>query len=175
MIIDAHVHLPVVGEQRTYEQARETLLADLRRHGVDYAILIPDNIPDSCIGDFETCHRLFAHEPRVFLQYMLNIEDLAREGTAPLEQLMTERQIVAVKIVPGHDPFYPTGPRLDPAYALCQTHQVAMVIHTGWNSGHPEVRAITTRSTSSRSPAAIRRCRSSSPTSSGRRSTTATS
>ncbi len=58
MLIDAHVHLPVVSESRSYVQAKALLLEDLKKDGGDYAILIPDNLPGSSIGDVPTCLEL---------------------------------------------------------------------------------------------------------------------
>jgi predicted TIM-barrel fold metal-dependent hydrolase len=138
MIIDAHVHLPVVSERRTYEQAKRELLADLEKDQVSYAVLTPDNVANSPIGDVDTCLQLVADEPRL---YLLGTIDVERQGAAwlrRLETLLAQRQIVGIKIFPGHDPIYPTDPRLHLVYALCQAYRAPMVIHTGWNPGHPE-------------------------------------
>jgi uncharacterized protein len=139
LIIDAHLHLPTLSEERSAEQAKEILLGQLGRSGVDACILIPDNIPDSNIGDFDTCRRLFADVDNVFLLYMINIDQVEPDDIAYFESLIVSKQIVGLKIIPGHDPFYPNDPRLDPVYALCEAHQFPMMIHTGWNPGHPEV------------------------------------
>jgi predicted TIM-barrel fold metal-dependent hydrolase len=139
MIIDTHVHLPAVSQQRTYEQAKRIMLEDLDRHDVDYAILIPDNLPGSPIGDVATCLRLLEGEPRLFLLGTIDIQRQGQEWLDTLETLLARRAIVGMKIFPGHDPIYPTDPRLYPVYDLCQAYHAPMVIHTGWNSGHPEV------------------------------------
>ena len=147
MIIDTHIHLPVVSEQRSYEQAKGILLEDLDRHDVDYAILIPDNIRGSPIGDVATCLRLLEGEPRLFLLGTIDIERQGQEWLDTLETLLARRTIVgrtyrsSMNIFPGHDPIYPTDPRLYPVYDLCQAYHAPMVVHTGWNSGHPEVAA----------------------------------
>ena len=139
MIIDAHLHLPVVSETRTYAQAKKALLTDLEKHHIDYAILIPDNFPNSPIGDVDTCLKLVEGEPNLFLMGTIDIQCHGEAWIRKLETLIIERKIVGMKIFPGHDPIYPTDPRLFPVYALCQRYGVPMVIHTGWNSGHPEV------------------------------------
>lgn len=139
MKIDSHVHLPVATEKRTLEQAKHMLLSDLERHQIDYAIVIPDNIPGSSIGDVETCLSLLEGEDRL---YMLGTIDIQRQGQEWIEELgkmVEKRKLVGMKIFPGHDPIYPTDPRLSPVYAMCQTYNVPMVIHTGWNSNQPEV------------------------------------
>lgn len=138
MLIDAHLHLPVVSEQRTYEEAKRILLADLERDQVDHAILIPDNVPGSPIGDVDTCLKLIEGEAKLSLMGTIDIQCQGREWLDTLEKLITQRKIVGMKIFPGHDPIYPTDPRLSPVYALCAAHRIPMVIHTGWNSNHPE-------------------------------------
>lgn len=139
MIIDAHIHLPVISEKRTYQQAKELTLADLKKDQVSYAILIPDNIPDSEIGDVPTCQRLVKDTPELFLMGTIDIENQGSAWIGELERMMIQNQIVGMKIFPGHDPIYPTDPRLDPVYELCQENNTPMVIHTGYNPGHPEV------------------------------------
>ena len=147
MIIDAHVHLPAgegavyapAPEGQTYEQARDRLLADLRRDNTDFAILIPDNVPDSAIGDFDTGLALVEGHPNLFLLGTVDVERQGAEWLEYLRSLMARRRIVGMKIFPGFDPIYPTDPRLDPYYELCAEHQAPMVIHTGINPGHPEV------------------------------------
>jgi predicted TIM-barrel fold metal-dependent hydrolase len=138
MIIDAHIHLPVIPKTRSFELARRLLLADLRRDQIAYAILIPDNVAGSSIGDLETCLPLVEDEPQLFLLGTIDVERQGEEWLGYLETLIETHQIVGLKIFPGHDPVYPTDPRLSGAYALCQAHHVPMVIHTGWNSNDPQ-------------------------------------
>jgi uncharacterized protein len=139
MIIDAHLHLPVGPEYRTYGLAKAQLLEDLKKDQVDYAILIPDNIPDSPIGDVPTCLGLVKNTPELFLMGTIDIETQGQAWVEELGKLISQRRIVGMKIFPGHDPIYPTDPRLKPVYELCQTQGLPMVIHTGYNSAHPEV------------------------------------
>jgi len=106
---------------------------------VDYAILIPDNLPGSPIGDVPTCLELVKDTPELFLMGTIDIQTQGKEWVKELERMIIERQIVGMKIFPGHDPIYPTDRRLDPVYALCQAHDIPMVIHTGCNPRHPEV------------------------------------
>jgi predicted TIM-barrel fold metal-dependent hydrolase len=139
MIIDAHLHLPVVSEHRTYEQAKAQLLEDLKKDQVDYGILIPDNVSGSSIGDVPTCLDLVIDTSELFLMGTIDIQTQGQKWIEELERLISQRKIVGMKIFPGHDPIYPTDQRLNPVYDLCQARGVPLVIHTGWNSGHPEV------------------------------------
>ena len=139
MIIDAHCHLPVLTDEGTYEQAKRKLLCDLTLDGIDYAILIPDNIAGSPIGDVETCLTLVEGEQRLFLLGTIDVERQGQAWIQKLEDLIAGRRIVGMKIFPGHDPIYPTDPRLWPVYDLCQRFGVPMVIHTGQNPDDPDV------------------------------------
>ena len=138
MIIDAHLHLPVVSEERTYQQAKAQLLEDMHKDQVSYAILIPDNIPDSVIGDVPTCLGLVQDTPSLFLMGTIDIENQGSDWIKELHKMIIHNQIVGMKIFPGHDPIYPTDPRLDPVYELCHETDTPMVIHTGYNPGKPE-------------------------------------
>ncbi len=53
MIIDSHLHLPPRKKTGTYEDSKARLLGELKKNGVDYGIVIPDNIPKSSIGDLD--------------------------------------------------------------------------------------------------------------------------
>jgi hypothetical protein len=138
MIIDAHLHLPVVSDTRTYEQAKSLLVEDLKKDRVDYAILIPDNIPNSVIGDMPTCLELVKDTPELYLLGTMDIQTQDQAWFVELKDLLAEHRIVGLKIFPGHDPIYPTDTRLFPLYEMCEEYAVPMVVHTGWNSGHPE-------------------------------------
>jgi uncharacterized protein len=138
MLIDVHNHLPVLSGQQDLVKAKARLLADMEKDQVDIAILIPDNIPNSPIGDLDACLHLVENEPRVLLFGTIDIANQSEEWIAKLGSLLAQRKIIGMKIFPGHDPIYPTDPRFDPVYRLCQAHRVPMMIHTGWNSHHPE-------------------------------------
>ena len=98
MKIDSHVHLPVATPQRTLEQAKRLLLSDLDRHQIEYAIVIPDNIPGSSIGDVETCIGLLEGEDRLFMLGTIDVQRQGHEWIRELETMIIERRIVGMKI-----------------------------------------------------------------------------
>lgn len=140
MIIDAHTHLPPK-DGRSFEFQRSQYVADLHKDNVESAILIPDNIVGSGIGDLDTCIGLFAGSHQIHLVGTIDIQTQGQVWLDKLDRLLSQDKIVGMKIFPGHDPIYPTDPRLDPVYSLCVRHRRPMIVHTGWNSGHPEVAA----------------------------------
>ncbi len=138
MIIDVHTHLPAPEGMPLTEKRRQYLL-DLRRDDTDYAIVIPDTIKHSPIGDLDECLQLFAQDQNISLLGPVDPEGQDRAAVKRLDDLMRSGRIVGMKVFPGHDPFYPNDQRLDDAYSICSNHHLPLMIHTGWNSGHPEV------------------------------------
>lgn len=139
MIIDAHLHLPVVKKGSTFEKAKKKLLSDMKKNKIDYAIMIPDNLHGSNIGDLDVSLELIEGEKKLFLLGTIDIITDGKEWIDKLDSLFKKGKIKGIKIFPGHDPIYPTDKRLIPIYKLCIKHDYPIVIHTGWNSNHPEV------------------------------------
>jgi len=139
MIIDCHQHLPTMKEGRTLEDSRDILLQELERSSVDYAILIPDNMPVSEIGSLDEVLRLAENDKRLFVMGTIDIQKDQERQLQKLDSLFQARRIVGVKIFPGHDPIYPTDKRLLPVYELCVKHDLPIVIHTGANPKNPQV------------------------------------
>jgi len=143
MIIDSHLHLPIIKGKGSckgsFEQAKKKLLSDLKKNKIDYAILIPDNVLGSLIGDLSVCLELVKGTKKLFLLGTIYLPTQGREWIRKLDVLFKKGRIKGIKIFPGHDPIYPTDRRLIPVYRLCVKHGLPIVIHTGWNSNHPEV------------------------------------
>jgi predicted TIM-barrel fold metal-dependent hydrolase len=115
------------------------LLEELRRSRVDYAILIPDNIPKSDIGSMDEVLQIVKNDRQLFAMGTIDIQkrDYLSQ-TQKLDRLFQAGGIVAVKIFPGHDTIYPTDKRLLPVYDVCIKHDMPIMIHTGASLKHPE-------------------------------------
>ncbi|MEM3405469.1 MAG: hypothetical protein QW117_00635 [Candidatus Pacearchaeota archaeon] len=92
MIIDAHLHLPVVKKNSTFEQSKKKLLSDLKKNKIDYAILIPDNLHDSRIGDLDVCLELIKNEKKLFLLGTIDIRTEEKEWITKLGSLLQEKK-----------------------------------------------------------------------------------
>jgi hypothetical protein len=57
----------------TFEAKRDVLLQVLRANGIDYGIVIPDNVRESAIGSLQQCLTLFENDKRFFLVASVNI------------------------------------------------------------------------------------------------------
>jgi predicted TIM-barrel fold metal-dependent hydrolase len=138
MLIDTHEHLPEMKEGRTLEDSKEELLQELRKSNVDYAILIPDNVPHSKIGSLDELSALIEHDEHLFMMGTIDIQKDKEKHMQKLDHLFEIGRIVAIKIFPGHDTIYPTDKRLLPVYELCIKYDAPIVIHTGASSKNIE-------------------------------------
>jgi len=131
MIIDCHVHLPLSKTKGKFKDKKAKLLRDMERNGVDYAILIPDNLVGSSVGDLNTCLGLVENEKKLFLLGTIDVRKEGIESIRKLDFLFKKRKIKGIKIYPGHDPVYPTDTRFIPVYKLCIKYNLPIMIHTG--------------------------------------------
>ncbi len=139
MKIDSHLHLPIVKKGSTFESSKKKLLSDMKKNKVDYAIMIPDNLHGSSIGDIDVSLKLIKGEKKLFLLGTIDIRSEGKEYIKKLDLLFKQGRIKGIKLFPGHDPIYPTDKRLAPVYRLCIKHDYPIIIHTGWNSNNPKV------------------------------------
>ncbi|MFB3888225.1 MAG: amidohydrolase family protein [Candidatus Bathyarchaeia archaeon] len=139
MIIDCHEHLPSVRITGSLAASKNLLNEELRRNGIDHAILIPDNADKSEIGSLDEVLQLVEGDRRFSVMGTLDAQKRDwKLQTEKLGRLMVDERIVAVKIFPGHDPVYPTDRRLRRVCELCIQHDLPVVIHTGAGPKRPE-------------------------------------
>lgn len=138
MIIDAHVHLPLFKKEGKFQEKKQKLLLDMKKHNIDYSLLIPDSIHESNIGDMDQCLKLTSEEKKLYLLGTINLEEDGQKWIDKLDKLMDKGEIKGIKIFPGHDPIYPTDKRLNPVYDLCLKYGLPVAIHTGENPNNPE-------------------------------------
>ena len=139
MKIDCHLHLPTFDGLESLEAKKNKLLIDLKTNNIDRAIVIPDHIKGSSIGDLDDCINLFKDQPNIYLMGTLNILKDDESIILKLDNLFQTNIIKAIKIFPGHDPHYPNDTRLNKVFDLCIKYDAPLVIHTGWNVGDSDV------------------------------------
>jgi uncharacterized protein len=139
MKIDCHLHLPVRNELPNLDAQKDFLLQELQANNIDYGIVIPDNLPESSIGNLQQCLALFRNEKRIFIMPSINILEDPISNVDEFDDLFRKKRIVGLKIFPGHDEHYPNDVRLTPFIELCRKYDAPFVVHTGWNSGNPGV------------------------------------
>ena len=136
MIIDSHLHISYLGgEEKNLYDVKEELLKSMKQFGIEYSIVIPDNRPNPQCADMETMFKIIENEKQFFSMGTINIFQDREKQILNLESLIMAKKICAIKLFPGHDPFYPTDERCQPIYELCVKYNIPVVFHTGVNTG----------------------------------------
>jgi hypothetical protein len=106
----------------------------MKNKGISYSIVIPDNVPNPKCADLNTLPELVRDKDHLFTMGTINIFHDRDEQIQKLEASLANKEICAIKLFPGHDPFYPIDERCSSIYELCVRFDVPVVIHTGINS-----------------------------------------
>ncbi|MBU0997971.1 amidohydrolase family protein [Patescibacteria group bacterium] len=141
MIIDSHVHISLYEDNtKSLEENRDFLLKEMAKNGVNYAIVIPDNIEHLIdIADLKKAIELTKGYKEFFL---LGSPQIIQRGSSKVHkyrELMERGIIKGLKFFPGHDPYYPTDERCFPYYSICEKLNLPIVFHTGENSNDSKV------------------------------------
>lgn len=139
MIIDSHIHLSYLKKGKDFQQAKDDLLLNMKKNGINYAIVIPDNISNTRCADLEAVMNLTINEFRLFMVGTLEINSVNKSGLKKIERLFQKKIIRGFKIFPGHDPIYPTDQRWYPIYRLCIKYNFPLIIHTGINFNNRKI------------------------------------
>jgi len=141
-IIDSHVHISLFeGNAKSLEESRDLLLKEMAENGINYAIVIPDNIenpPD--IADLKKAIELTKEYKEFFL---LGSPQIIQRGDGEVQKyrgLLEEGVIKGIKFFPGHDPYNPTDNRCVSYYELLQELNCPVVFHTGEISSDPNIK-----------------------------------
>jgi len=136
MKIDSHLHISYLGEKKkNLFDVKKELLESMKQFGIDYSIAIPDNVPNPQCADTETMFKIIGDDKQFFSMGTVNIFQDIKKQILNLESLIKAKKICAIKLFPGHDPFYPTDERCHLIYTLCVKHDIPVVFHTGANTG----------------------------------------
>jgi len=139
MIIDSHLHLSYLGKnKKDFFDVKKDLIASMKNNCIDYAIIIPDNVPNPQCADMPTLLNIVQNENQFFMMGTINVFQDIDEQINNLQQLLLSKKICGIKLFPGHDPFYLTDERCKPVYELCEKHNIPVVIHTGASSNNKE-------------------------------------
>lgn len=97
MIIDSHVHISYLGEEKKYfSDVKKDLLASMKKYGIGYSIAIPNNMPNPQCAGMKTLAKIIKDEKQFFSMGTINIfEDLNRQ-IKELEILVVAKKIYAI-------------------------------------------------------------------------------
>jgi hypothetical protein len=133
MIIDCHVHLNNYHEDAV--ETLETCLQDLdlamRRNRVDLALVLTSYRVTPGRPSTRRVVEATRAYPHIYVVAGLDYHTFTAEHLAELRDYVVEGKLRGLKLYPGYQPFYPSDPRWEPAYAFAAEHKIPVMIHTG--------------------------------------------
>jgi len=133
MIIDVHTHLNNYDESVTVplEKRLEQLQESIRYNKVDHAMVL-------------TSYTVNAHRPstrevvevtdgldNIHVVAGVSVVNYKERDLRELADFLKDRRVVALKLYPGYEPFYPYDPRCKVLYDLAVEFDVPVMFHTG--------------------------------------------
>lgn len=100
MIIDSHVHISYLGEEKkNFFDVKKELLASMKKYGIGYSIAIPDNVPNPQCADMAILAKIIDNDKRFFSMGTINIfQDVGRQ-IKELENLIIAKKIFCLNAV----------------------------------------------------------------------------
>lgn len=130
MIIDCHTHLGNFNNKKFDEK---DLVASMDEAKIDYSIILANlrSGEEDRTTDTETIIDICSKNPRLKAIGNVDFAKIDSERIEVLKQYLIEKKIVAIKLYPGYQDFYPNDRKLNPLYHLCQELGKPVVFHTG--------------------------------------------
>ena len=132
MIIDCHTHLNNYTEEPLALEERYRLLKEaMERNHIDHAFAISSYFANEKRPGVDKLIALTRDDPRVHV-----VEGLSLYGRAPfdlqaIEERLRRREVIALKLYPGYEWFYPHDKICRPIYELAVEYDVPVMVHTG--------------------------------------------
>lgn len=133
MIIDCHTHL-----NNYHDETLESLSTDLeklqtvmRRNRVDSALVLTSYKVVPGRPSARAVVEATRHLPHIHVVAGISWATFGAPDLVELRSLLEAGSIKALKLYPGYEPFYPSDPKLTPAYLLAEEFDVPVMIHTG--------------------------------------------
>lgn len=134
MIIDAHVHLPVVDGCISLQQKKESVLLEMTKNQVSKCIVISDSDITSPIGTVDECVKLFKDTENAYVVGGISPFFNYEKQLKKLEGYLEQEMIIGIKLFTGHEMFYLTDNRISEVYDLAIRYDVPVLFHSGWDN-----------------------------------------
>ncbi len=129
MIIDCHAHL--TKRQLCGRGRKEQLLAEMRAAGVSATFLMGEAVANGTWFDTRELLEEVDGIPELKVIAGVDVDGDVGKQAEEYDTLIAAGKVVAFKLYPGYQYFYPADERLEPVYAVAKKRKVPVVIHTG--------------------------------------------
>ncbi len=127
MIIDCHVHAD-------NSRKVQSLLKSMKANNIAFSVILYFPLwKKPGYLSLEKLIPVVAVHPGLYLAgsiRMINNPDFERHFTI-LKQAIQNGDIVAVKLYPGYEPFFPSDSICEPIYRLCADNRIPVIFHSG--------------------------------------------
>lgn len=131
-IVDCHTHLNnYTDDPLPVDERWRRLIAQLDKWSLDHALVITSYLANEKRPSVDEVVALAANEPRVSVVEGLSLYGKAPFSLAATEERLRRRDVIALKLYPGYEHYYPTDNICRPIYELAMEYDVPVMIHTG--------------------------------------------
>lgn len=133
MIIDCHVHLNNYDSDDvdSLGASLEKLRTTMRRNRVDAAVILTSYKVSPGRPSTRQVVEAVRGMPNLHVVGGISFSAFDTPAAEELEALLASGSLKGLKLYPGYEPFYPSDPKLEPAYALAARYDVPVMIHCG--------------------------------------------
>jgi len=133
MLIDCHVHLNNYHEatRRPTVENVKVLLAEMKTHGVDHAVVLTSYKIDLDRPSVEELLTVIANETRLTFVEGLRWRGDARTDLFTMEQRIRDGLVKGIKLYPGYDRYAINDPSLESVFRIAAKYDVPVMIHAG--------------------------------------------
>lgn len=133
MVIDCHIHLNDYGQAAPVPLAERVaaLRTAMAQHAVDKAFVLTSYLVNAHRPAVADVVEALRPHPELFV-----VEGISLSGGAPFDLAATEArvrrgEVIALKLYPGYEHFYPTDRTCDPIYDLAARYRIPVMFHAG--------------------------------------------
>ena len=132
MILDCHVHLNDYRERAAPLDERIGALRDvLQKNGVDKAFVLTSYLSNEYRPRVDRVVEALRPHEGLFV-----VEGISLSGGAPFDLQATEERVrrgdvIALKLYPGYEHYYPTDRLCEPVYEIAARHRIPVMFHSG--------------------------------------------
>jgi len=133
MIVDCHVHLNNYHEDTvgTLPDRLAALNRELKLNRVDIAVILTSYKVTPGRPSTVQVLEAVADQPHLYVVAGLSYEHFQLSQLDELLPHIEAGKLKGLKLYPGYQPFYPSDPKWEPAYAFAAKHKIPVMIHSG--------------------------------------------
>ena len=124
MFIDIHTHVSTKEQWASYQKKAKGQVAKI----ISLSWCFKDSPTEP---DVETLLKFTKTEPDIFVAGSINMDEGLDQQLKRHEELFQQKKIIAIKLYPGYQPFYPYEDSVTAIAELCAKYNKPLIFHSG--------------------------------------------